>query len=143
MLGRPIRSYTYISSEDRLVRLTNHDNLVDADWDRLCEELKEPGKDEPGDLEDCFRAEWYLISPLTQPERFLQKEYFLTAQQKDIERQILKKVRAERSGYYSFSGLPGTGKDAASLRYRDETFRASEGLHDPLRDIGRGVEEAS
>ena len=103
-------SYTYISSEDRLVRLTNHDNLVDADWDRLCEELKEPGKDEPGDLEDCFRAEWYLISPLTQPERFLQKEYFLTAQQKDIERQILKKVRAERSGYYSFSGLPGTGK---------------------------------
>ena len=110
VLGRPIRSYTYISSEDRLVRLTNHDNLVDADWDRLCEELKEPGKDEPGDLEDCFRAEWYLISPLTQPERFLQKEYFLTAQQKDIERQILKKVRAERSGYYSFSGLPGTGK---------------------------------
>ena len=83
---------------------------MDADWDRLCEELKEPGKDEPGDLEDCFRAEWYLISPLTQPERFLQKEYFLTAQQKDIERQILKKVRAERSGYYSFSGLPGTGK---------------------------------
>ena len=52
VLGRPIRSYTYISSEDRLVRLTNHDNLVDADWDRLCEELKEPGKDEPGDLEE-------------------------------------------------------------------------------------------
>ena len=110
VLGRPIRSYTYISSEDRLVRLTNHDNLVDADWDRLCEELKDPSEDEPGDLEDCFRAEWYLISPLTQPERFLQKEYFLTAQQKDIERQILKKIRAERSGYYSFSGLPGTGK---------------------------------
>ena len=39
-----------------------------------------------------------------------EKEYFLTAQQKDIERQILKSIRIKRGGYYHFSGLPGTGK---------------------------------
>ena len=43
-------------------------------------------------------------------ERFLKKEYFLTSQQRDIERQILKRIRGERGGYFWFSGLPGTGK---------------------------------
>ena len=32
VLGRPIYSYTYISSQNRLVRLTNHDHIVEADW---------------------------------------------------------------------------------------------------------------
>jgi hypothetical protein len=47
---------------------------------------------------------------LTEPNRFLNKEYFLTAQQRDIKRQILKKICEEQTGYFSFSGLPGTGK---------------------------------
>ena len=108
--GKTIRSYTYISSQNRLVRLTNHDRIVDADWMQLCGELEEGGRDYEGDVEELFRAELYLISPLTEPEKFLNKEYFLTAQQRDIERQILKRIRTERSGAYWFTGLPGTGK---------------------------------
>ena len=52
----------------------------------------------------------YLFSPVTEPERFLNKEYFLTSQQKDIERRILDKIRKVKYGYFWFSGLPGTGK---------------------------------
>ena len=84
--------------------------IVDADWEQLCADLRDGGKDYEGDVEELFQAELYLISPLTEPERFLNKEYFLTAQQRDIERQILKKIRAERTGAYWFTGLPGTGK---------------------------------
>ena len=73
VLGRPIQSYTYISSQNRLVRLTNHDHVVDADWEQLCMELQKGGSDYEGDIEDLFRAELYLISPLTEPERFLRK----------------------------------------------------------------------
>ena len=54
------------------------------------------------EIERLFRAELYLISPWTQPERFLKKEYFLTCQQRDIERQILKKIRAEKAGIFQF-----------------------------------------
>lgn len=36
VLGRPIYSYTYISSQNRLVRLTNHDHIVETDWQQLC-----------------------------------------------------------------------------------------------------------
>lgn len=110
VLGRPIRSYTYISSQNRLVRLTNHDHLVDTDWEQLCSELQNESEDYKEDAEALFQAELFLISPLTEPSRFLKKEYFLTAQQRDIERQILKKIRQERTGCYWFRGLPGTGK---------------------------------
>ncbi len=110
VLGKPILSYTYISSEDRLVRLTNHDHIVEGNWEELCSALKKEGQDYGGDIEELFQAELYLISPLTEPERFLRKEYFLTSQQRDIERQILKGIRGKQEGYFWFSGLPGTGK---------------------------------
>lgn len=110
VLGKPILSYTYISSEDRLVRLTNHDHIAEGDWEQLCNALGREGQDYGGDIEELFQAELYLFSPLSEPERFLRKEYFLTSQQRDIERQILKRIRAEREGYFYFSGLPGTGK---------------------------------
>lgn len=110
VLTRPIYSYTYISSENRLVRLTNHDHIVEADWESLCDILDRDSRDYQGDIEELFKAEYYLISPLTDPVKFLNKEYFLTSQQRDIRRQILRKIRAEHSGYFLFTGLPGTGK---------------------------------
>ena len=110
VLGKPIQSYTYISSQDRLVKLTNHDHIIEADWEHLCTALQKESPDYPGNIEDLFEAELYLISPLTEPARFLRKEYFLTSQQRDIERQILRKIRTERTGFFWFSGLPGTGK---------------------------------
>ena len=110
VLGRTIRSYTYISSQNRLVRLTNHDHIVEADWEQLCQDLQQESADYKGDVEDLFQAELYLISPITEAGRFLRKEYFLTSQQRDIERQILKGIRQKHTGYYWFIGLPGTGK---------------------------------
>ena len=108
--GKMIQSYTYISSQERLVRLNNHDHIVEVDWDQLCLALQRQSKDYQGDIEDLFQAEMYLFSPVTEPERFLNKEYFLTSQQKDIERRILDKIRKVKYGYFWFSGLPGTGK---------------------------------
>ena len=110
VLGRSIQSYTYISSQNRLVRLTNHDHIAEADWTELCRSLQKESSDYQGNIDDLFQAELYLISPITEPARFLKKEYFLTSQQRDIQRQILKKLRISRFGYFCFTGLPGTGK---------------------------------
>ena len=77
VLGRTIRSYTYISSQNRLVRLTNHDHIVEADWEQLCQDLQQERADYNGDVEDLFLAELYLISPITEAGRFVRKEYFL------------------------------------------------------------------
>ena len=69
VLGKPIRSYTYISSQNRLVRLTNHDHLADTDWEQLCSELQNESEDYKGNAEALFQAELFLISPLTEPSR--------------------------------------------------------------------------
>lgn len=55
VLGRTIHSYTYISSQNRLVRLTNHDHIAEADWDELCRALKRESPDYDGNIEELFR----------------------------------------------------------------------------------------
>ena len=63
VLGRSIQSYTYISSQNRLVRLTNHDHIAEADWTELCGSLQKESSDYQGNIDDLFQAELYLISP--------------------------------------------------------------------------------
>ena len=65
VLGRSIQSYTYISSQNRLVRLTNHDHIAEADWTELCGSLQKESSDYQGNIDDLFQAELYLISPIT------------------------------------------------------------------------------
>ena len=118
-LGKSIRSYTYISEENRLLRLTNGGRLIETDFYRLCEDLAAQKDCYEGDIEELFIEERYIISPLASPDRFLQGEYFLTSQQIDIKKHILKSINRFRSGSseenssicaQGFTGLPGTGK---------------------------------
>ena len=112
-LGKTIRSYTYISSEDRLVRLTNSEKLLDVDFDILKEDLIKQQSCYENDIEELFIEERYIISPLASPDRFLKNEYFLTSQQVDIKKHILKNIRNNTGDdlcVQGFTGLPGTGK---------------------------------
>ena len=72
-----------------------------------------------GNIEELFIEERYIISPLASPDRFLQGEYFLTSQQIDIKKHILKQISRFRQTHteddnavcaQGFTGLPGTGK---------------------------------
>ena len=110
LLGRNIRSYTYISNSERLVRLTNSGRLIESDFDSLCEDIKKMGKCYSDHLEKLFREEELLISPLTDPDKFLRREYFLTSQQSDIKFRIIKNIKDHKGCVQGFTGLPGTGK---------------------------------
>ena len=110
MLGKTIHSYTFISSENRLVRLTKSGRLVEEQWENLGNDLKEREDCYINDVEALFREDRYLISPLTDPDRFLRRDYFLTSQQRDIRGKILINVAEEQCLFQGFTGLPGTGK---------------------------------
>ncbi len=122
-LGKSLRFYTYISKTNRLVRLTNSENLVDANWNDLATDLMKQKNCFSGHIESLFREEDYIISPLVQPERFLNQEYFLTSQQKDIEKHIFKKLKQDPGSVQGFTGAPGTGK---TLLLYDIAMRLSE-----------------
>lgn len=109
-LGRQIHSYTYVSDEERLYRLTGSERLVETSWEKLWSDISEMGPAYEGDIEDLFLEENYLLSPLTDPDRFLRGDYFLTSQQKDIRRQILGGIEQKDGLFFGFTGLPGTGK---------------------------------
>ena len=112
--------FTYVSSSDRLVRLSNAGRLVQASWEELCAALQKQGECFTGPIEELFQENRYLISPLTDTGRFLRREYFLTFQQRDIRKRILRGIRAYQKGedavgadgclVQGFTGLPGTGK---------------------------------
>ncbi|MCR5032178.1 MAG: ATP-binding protein [Lachnospiraceae bacterium] len=115
-LERSIYSFTYISEDDRLVRLTGGDRLIDADAEELFALLEKQSPCYEGDIEPLFSEEKFLISPLTDPNRFLRRDYFLTSGQRDIKRQILRDITEKRTtlkkefSLHGFTGLPGTGK---------------------------------
>lgn len=108
-LGKPVYYYTYISGQDRLVRLSNSGRLVDSTFEELGVLLDNQNVIYEDDIEELFKEDRYLISPITDPGRFLRQEYFLTFQQRDIKKQILKNI-SEGHMLQGFTGLPGTGK---------------------------------
>ncbi len=115
-LGHPMYFYTYISKSDRLVRLSGGGRLIDTDWEELATVLNRQKSCYDGDIEELFKEDRYLISPLTDPGRFLRGDYFLTSQQRDIRRQILHDIVGGKGNVirtfsvHGFTGLPGTGK---------------------------------
>jgi hypothetical protein len=108
-LGRPVYYYTFISEQDRLVRLSNSGKLVNSTFEELGMLLDNQDSAYEGDIEEMFKEDRYLISPITDPGKFLRQEYFLTFQQRDIKKQILKNIGDGRL-LQGFTGLLGTGK---------------------------------
>ena len=108
-LGKPVYYYTYISGQDRLVRLSNSGRLIESTFEELGVLLDNQDGIYTGDIEELFKEDRYLISPITDPGRFLRQEYFLTFQQRDIKKQILRNISDGRN-LQGFTGLPGTGK---------------------------------
>ena len=108
-LGKPVYYYTYISGQDRLVRLSNSGRLVNSTFEELGMLLDNQDGIYDGNIEELFKEDKYLISPITDPGKFLRQEYFLTSQQRDIKKQILKHI-TEGHMLQGFTGIPGTGK---------------------------------
>ena len=58
VLGRNIRSYTYVSSLDRLVRLNNHDHIVEANGKNYVRILRKKALSIRGILKNYFRQNY-------------------------------------------------------------------------------------
>ncbi|MBR6221836.1 MAG: ATP-binding protein [Lachnospiraceae bacterium] len=138
MLGRHMHFYTYISNEKRLLRLTHGMRLVETDFSELALILENQKDCYDGHIEELFKEDKYLISPLSDPGRFLRQEYFLTSQQNDIKRKILRACRTDNDKplVQGFTGLPGTGKTillydiAMQLSFNDSVCILHFGSHE-------------
>ena len=116
-IAQTIDSFTYVMETDELFTMDDSGELRKSDMRELAQAME---KDALRDclregIEDCFREDDYLVSPVAYPERFLKGKYFLTNQQFDFRRKViayLKKTKKEGGDApaISIAGIAGTGK---------------------------------
>ncbi|MCR5743334.1 MAG: ATP-binding protein [Lachnospiraceae bacterium] len=101
--------FTYVSELDAVFRLDGEE-LAESTFAELVRTLRGfDGAHIYENLDMYFKPANYLVAPLTQPEKLLNGEYFLTGQQLNFKSDILKRME-EECAVYGITGEPGTGK---------------------------------
>lgn len=111
-ITKNVDSFTYVSSDRKVYRLNEADELCTSSIAELQAALADAEGWLDEKIEDLFAAEDYLISPIATPRKFVEGMYFLTQQQETYKNQILKLLseRDDRPLFLGLKGSPGTGK---------------------------------
>ena len=110
LLSRQIYCFTYVSNTNKLFRLYDG-KLFECSFEMLKDVLASSLVAQEIDLDEVFSPKNILVSPLNNPERFINGEYLLTQHQCDIKQNILSKIRNCNSAIFlGITGGPGTGK---------------------------------
>ncbi len=101
--------FTYESNKKTFYSLTEDDRFVVCQAKDVFDVLNQmDGYND--NLNEMFSPTRYLISPLTEPEKFVNNEYFLTQQQMDFKEKLIEAFETTDVSYYSLTGQAGTGK---------------------------------
>ena len=114
-LSNNIKSYTYVSSDNTVYSLNMDNELEKSSLEKVLYDIKSQNNCYQDDISVKFKVSDYLVSPLTTPEKFLNKEYFLTPQQENIKKELMNDFskNKEKSVFRGLTGNAGTGKTLA------------------------------
>lgn len=107
-LKRGLKLYSVVTDTMKCYELFNGE-LKQVELAEILTQIKELSMNCSNMIDDLFRPSSYLVSPLNKPEEFLQGNYFLTNQQKEIKKKIID-VSSSGGMLLSLSGKAGTGK---------------------------------
>lgn len=109
-LGKRLQQYSVVTDTDKIIcyQLSSDNELNRVEFDDIVRSVKDISDNYSDTIDDLFCASKYLASPLNEPERFMQGKYFLTNQQEDFKKEIIK--AADRNNFFYLTGNPGTGK---------------------------------
>lgn len=105
-----VYSFTYVKESEAVSKLYIYDGgLRESSFGELIQKLSEIDNPITQDIELLFRPKDYLVSPLNKPEKFLNGNYYLTAQQEEIKKEIVSKSNMDKR-IWGIQGSAGTGK---------------------------------
>lgn len=107
-LSKPMYCFTFVSDEKVFYKLTSEFELVKSNVNEVLEALSLFKFNEYVDIDSLFRASDYLVSPISNPNKFINDQYFLTTQQEFIKNKIISDL--DKETYFKISGDAGTGK---------------------------------
>ncbi len=111
LLGRKMMLFTVVTDTLTCYKLTDDDRLVPTELREITRAVKKCNAAFHGRIDKLFRASEYLISPGRDPEKFLQKQYFLTPAQDHVKSELLKDIQGiKECAFYHITGRPCTGK---------------------------------
>lgn len=110
IIGKDVTSYAFISSTKEVYSLDSNDALKESTINSL-EKAINDGVPEHIDLDKIFAPNNYLVSPLNNPEGFINSNYLLTENQENIKRNIIEASKHhDVAAFVGLTGAPGTGK---------------------------------
>ena len=105
-----VRLYTFVDSSKELYRYTES-GLECVGIENLKDTMQLFENSLSRDIESLFKANSFLISPLNTPGKFLSGDYFLTEQQQNIRKEVMKLIlESDWECILGITGRAGTGK---------------------------------
>jgi tRNA A37 threonylcarbamoyladenosine biosynthesis protein TsaE len=102
--------FTYVSSENKFYTLNDKDELHLIDISRIITLLNRQFVDTEINLSTIFNPSEFLVSPFNSTEKFINKEYFLTGEQDQFKKKIIRDVEIDNKQFIVVKGQPGSGK---------------------------------
>lgn len=110
-IGKEVRNFTYVSGDNKLYLLNNNDEIGEFDFPNFGDILSSHEFCHIDNIDRLFNPSNYLVSPFNSTEKFIADCYFLTNNQEDIKRQVMKLLVDEgECSFISITGSAGTGK---------------------------------
>jgi hypothetical protein len=85
-LGKRLALYSVVTDSMSCYKLSLNDELVNVDFGEIVSAVRQIKTGYTGHIDNLFRASNYLVSPLNNPSRFIQGEYFLTQAQEQVKK---------------------------------------------------------
>ena len=108
-LEKDIYSYIYDSDTNTLYQLINN-RITEIEFNELINIIKNQHGLFEDNINTLFKPSIFLVSPLNDTEKFLNKEYFLTLNQSQIKEDIKKEISENHISYFAIKGRAGCGK---------------------------------
>ncbi len=121
-----VRSFTYVASSGEFYRLEG-DSCRKGSCEDLIQMLPDFENYLTENIETLFASSQFLISPFSDPEKFLNGKYFLTHQQQEIKERILETFSNADNQQRLFGITGGTGSGKTLLLYDIVKKIAGEG----------------
>lgn len=104
--------YTVILDEKKVYKLTEDNEIVVSDLKSLTDDIVRVERPMTEGIEKVFSASQFIMSPISEPEKFLGGFYALNAKQEEVKSHIISifNDREADSNLVGVEGQPGTGK---------------------------------
>ena len=99
-----VQAFCYILDTDTLYRLDDNKELLEVSFMDLASVIDEAYTED--NLLEYLNSSNILISPYTEPQKFIESKYFLSDKQRDIVRDLM----SDNNKLNAITGGPGTGK---------------------------------